>query len=481
VFPLAANEAFFGLNAAHGNANASIIRHVFAQSWFLRTWTIQEIVLARQALLVCGTREILWSDFIFANHTLSESEFTGTDLQGSGMAVNDGVFHASTALYRTLAGFVRFPEVAVPRMQHALRHVREKLCSNPRDKAYGLYGIFGAMGYTSLPAVDYSKTTQQVYIEITRAAITCDSSLRVLHSLVGPKSLLGLPTWVPDWSYKVIVLAIFSEHVNATRGSVPMYHFPDDRRLVLTGVVPDTVRSVSSLRLIHHDDREVVHAIDNYRGNVSVLLAINNVNVFQERIHMAKGLQDYPTGESILQAFARTISQDGWMGDGKSTRLPSNRDDMFQEWLFLMTANEAGDRTAMEIIDKALSDSMAVPEVLHMIKELGVAPEISQMTDEFKIIVVMKLSGLACKFQTPVYSFASLRSFFLTEDDYFGMAPETISSGDQIALFAGLKVPMIIRKSGDSYELLGPAYIHGIMHGERWPLDLDHLTEFPIV
>lgn len=41
-------------------------------------------------------------------------------------------------------------------------------------------------------------------------------------------------------------------------------------------------------------------------------------------------------------------------------------------------------------------------------------------------------------------------------------------------MIAGLQLPFIIRKAGNKYNLIGPAYIHGIMKGERWD---DSLTE----
>jgi hypothetical protein len=42
---------------------------------------------------------------------------------------------------------------------------------------------------------------------------------------------------------------------------------------------------------------------------------------------------------------------------------------------------------------------------------------------------------------------------------------------DHVVLFAGLSHPMIVRTEGNTNHLIGPAYVYGIMHGEKWPED----------
>lgn len=71
------------------------------------------------------------------------------------------------------------------------------------------------------------------------------------------------------------------------------------------------------------------------------------------------------------------------------------------------------------------------------------------------------------------------RTFFVTKDGYMGVGPRCSRTGDRIALIAGLKLPFVIREAGDRYNLIGPAYIHGIMKGERWDENL--LTQIIIV
>jgi hypothetical protein len=45
------------------------------------------------------------------------------------------------------------------------------------------------------------------------------------------------------------------------------------------------------------------------------------------------------------------------------------------------------------------------------------------------------------------------------------MAPGLCRVGDKIALFKGSKTPFVIRQKGSDWELIGEAYVHGIMYG----------------
>jgi hypothetical protein len=53
---------------------------------------------------------------------------------------------------------------------------------------------------------------------------------------------------------------------------------------------------------------------------------------------------------------------------------------------------------------------------------------------------------------------------------FFALLPEEATVGDQIVLMEGGKLPLIVRRKqpNDPFELIGEAYVHGIMFGEAW-------------
>jgi hypothetical protein len=65
------------------------------------------------------------------------------------------------------------------------------------------------------------------------------------------------------------------------------------------------------------------------------------------------------------------------------------------------------------------------------------------------------------------------RKFFCTEDEErLGLAPQTAKRGDIVCVFYGCSVPVLIRKiknkdkSKEEYEFIGECYLHGMMDGE---------------
>jgi hypothetical protein len=58
------------------------------------------------------------------------------------------------------------------------------------------------------------------------------------------------------------------------------------------------------------------------------------------------------------------------------------------------------------------------------------------------------------------------RQFFVTKRGYMGLGPPRVEVGDVICVCPGLRVPMILRKTDDYFELQAECYVHGIMDGE---------------
>jgi hypothetical protein len=83
----------------------------------------------------------------------------------------------------------------------------------------------------------------------------------------------------------------------------------------------------------------------------------------------------------------------------------------------------------------------------------------------------LRRSALSCAF----------RAFVQTEHARMGLAPLSARPEDEIWIIKGAKVPFVLRRRpDDSYELIGEAYIHGIMQGELVeqgdPLDFRYIV-----
>jgi hypothetical protein len=58
------------------------------------------------------------------------------------------------------------------------------------------------------------------------------------------------------------------------------------------------------------------------------------------------------------------------------------------------------------------------------------------------------------------------RQFCLTEKGMMGLLPFAAKVGDSVGVFAGCRIPYILRASEDEYKIVGDAYLHGMMDGE---------------
>jgi len=61
--------------------------------------------------------------------------------------------------------------------------VHSMLCFEPRDRVYGLYGVFRAMGNTSAPEVDYQKTVAEVYTDAARFFLVQPTGLKLFTAV----------------------------------------------------------------------------------------------------------------------------------------------------------------------------------------------------------------------------------------------------------------------------------------------------------
>ena len=54
------------------------------------------------------------------------------------------------------------------------------------------------------------------------------------------------------------------------------------------------------------------------------------------------------------------------------------------------------------------------------------------------------------------------------DDGRAGWVPKVAEVGDQIAIFLGATVPILLRPRGNGYVVLGEAYVHEMMDGQAF-------------
>lgn len=157
------------------------LQELSERAYFHRTWIIQEVALALKAIATCGGTTVHWADLCSAFRTY-------------GIELN-WITHFSVPAHHR-----RKP----PNLFELLRDTRDSLCSDPRDKVFGVIGLVEDDEARLLP-VDYALSFQQLYTGLAAYWIDKSHDIRFL-SIVNTQrnAFLGLPSWVPDWSCTAI-------------------------------------------------------------------------------------------------------------------------------------------------------------------------------------------------------------------------------------------------------------------------------------
>ena len=87
------------------------------------------------------------------------------------------------------------------RLVQLLHLCRGAGCSDSRNRLFGLIGLFTSCFPEDLITADYEDTVQSVYKRFARSFIKQSQSLMLLtQASQEHNSILGLPSWVPDWT-----------------------------------------------------------------------------------------------------------------------------------------------------------------------------------------------------------------------------------------------------------------------------------------
>lgn len=188
--------------------------HLFAflsNAWWFRIWTIQEMSLAKDAIILSQDTIFEWDYLASFRERLCTSSAAGAlyspQLQlkpgGPDMDFNSRAsLHTIIPKYHLPDGWLVF--------QYMLLGLRSYRAKVQKDYIYGLLGMLNE-DIRSQISIDYtdSITTEFVFSQAVKSACKLENGVRfwarlmVLYDAV-PKQLAALPSWVPDFSSDIV-------------------------------------------------------------------------------------------------------------------------------------------------------------------------------------------------------------------------------------------------------------------------------------
>ena len=167
----------------------SAVQGILCRPWFTRLWIWQEALLASRAIVHVGFDEISWEYFAAAIEWVDTEAIHSPHIL---KYIDRRVLERVRRLVRG-KGFQS--------LFMLLFLTRESLCSDPRDRIYGVLGLLSAEEKEKWAIrPDYSTTPETIYTHIIERSLVVSPRLDFLLLCGTPGSSLNLPSWVPDLS-----------------------------------------------------------------------------------------------------------------------------------------------------------------------------------------------------------------------------------------------------------------------------------------
>ena len=430
--------------------------------WWDRIWTFQEIALARDIDVFWGKEHINWICLWHLIPVLSLKMRASPEMREESRILNWMVSHLSETwtVCTSLNCRTRSPHKLC--LLDALNSVIDngRVCSDPKDHIVGLLGMVGNQSPNVQHLRDLPYTASVVDIYTSTAQLLIDThGLRMLTYCFSdysvdiamdrdsendrrPSSVVGLPSWVPDWTKDITSLqgSLWSwgkygrsslYGASEALDKCESYKFSTDHRLLhIEGVQVDEILHICpKLSIGDTDDLSHVRAFwPALYADLRSLLQSSPI---------------YENESSKMNTILRTVVAD---------RIKESDSDGPRRM------NGTEDRLLLEYIN----DNILVG------KDSGS----SILTPKARMYLIMSSYE------------AKDRRVFVTSKGYMGLGRRSCKVGDIVCILHSSTVPFVLRRTtseaigNPNYRLIGEAYLHGIMDGEyvTLPSDIETFT-----
>lgn len=409
-----------------------------------RVWITQEVVLSRNATFLWGSIQINLAAFEklleIKNRLIPANWYFSFSVRGS------------TLMY---ANFTQILEMRScrPTLQSALLATRHRKATDPRDYVYGVLSL-AQVYHDIIP--DHTKTVETVYLEVFKVILGQESNLDILSACGrgwmqtrearSSARQNAWPTWLPDWSheslkgFKPTIIPDESSGIEDNFKSILL-----DCQEYAPVELSAGGSSEKSAHILPGDQQLNVHGIEF--DAVDFKIDAPNPDTWADEVKKLWDLDSLPLRSVydnlhvLRNACMRTKRyghRNSIMASPESGSTPSFADSgyVIDEAVPPVTTSNTQPLEPFDDDEKLESDRDRMQ------------PGIFDNTNRF---LLGEADG----------------SYFVTRKGYVGRSPMPVEVGDKVCIFFGAKVPFLLRQveSTDSFNLVGEAYIHGIMKG----------------
>ncbi|KAF5023695.1 hypothetical protein F66182_4261 [Fusarium sp. NRRL 66182] len=408
--------------------------------YWQRMWIFQEIVLGQRVMVHCGSFEVPWRGL----RRLDEASGDGR-LWYENQVRQKWVLALRKALFR-ISHFCMKPAQA-RQPANVLLPTRTLQATDPRDKLFALLGVsdFGPTIYA-----DYSKPVRQVYAGFASRYMMQNNELTLLLAAGlcqmqnGPD--IDLPSWTPDFRgiKGVDIRSLAASYLNSFQAAgtrEASFLFNAEGSLQSMSIIIDEIEKAVPIEK-SEECRTSLHK--SLREGISDDLRHSVYKHYFETLIFYDG------------QFEVTKDDGQALQDMKHERLKRLALGFAHEWVTLLSPHV----DTLELLSdtKAFLDSFTAVGLHSLCYEydtlLGDAEILQRYQQEY---LIRSAETFGETYQAQV---------FLTKKGYVGKGPGILQKGDVVAVLYGCKLPLILRKVGIAFRLVGPCYVGGAMNGE---------------
>ena len=389
------------------------LARLFERPYFRRTWVVQEVVVASDIIIRWGSFTFSWEHVEYVARSLLATGWIRALKKVYGSNCIPNYVQTIGNIKASFSELRGGPGIPLSLLLNASRGFG---ATDPRDKAIALVGLADhrSLGSSATAVLDYSKSVEDLYTEVTGHLIKRERSLNLLSSVedIVDRVFMSLPSWVPNYSiwqrHTILGSSIRVPHLNfhaAGNSQVVARWQPGSRVLELDGICYDTIETVSTSSLDRQTEDE---------------------NVILEWLYLAEPL--IRRGFRI-EGFWRALIGERKKGDFPG---PEQYGVPFEGYLA-----------------HAKSHQQRYTQILDTRRHQGSSSSTYPLVKEATLGYV-----------------APNRKFFTTTKDLIGLGPRSMCKGDIICILSGGRVPYVLREERDHHRLIGEAYVHGLMEGQ---------------
>jgi hypothetical protein len=439
------------------------------RNYWKRLWIIQEVVMGGFSVLVkCGSSTLDWETFCKGIAVLQEFLWLAKD-----RCLREDIRERESQAWQTTSAHLIYQDLSVLHQTPLSENPRQAFarlldlaisveCTDPRDKVYALLGLF-PNEVACLIHPDYTLSPAAVYTMAAYTFMEAYFNLDLLRES-NPWGQAGCPSWVPDWTWtgrgrhSRVSQPLWgpaylfpppqqeAEPYTASGDAGPKAMIDDLGHANCQGFIVDKISGLGAREMGYFDwDHGSRLSPQNWRSAYGDFQATGEALV-NTLVHgrVRSGQRPGPQHNALLH-LPSTFEEAWPQFHYRGWRWLSGQEGYYFRWEGFREAMECfslGDWRFGDFFDNHIPDD----------------------ADEYVY--------------TEVYACAersSMRRRFMTTDKGFmGWAPgnmyggptDQVRLGDLIVIVLGCSTPLVIRPYGDTFQVLGEAYVQGLMDGE---------------